>query len=117
MDDTPANLQLLISVLQTTGLEVRPVLTGEIALRSAELMPPDLILLDVMLPGISGFEVCKRLKANPQLAHIPVIFLSALGGEAEKQKAFESGGTAYITKPFRVEEVLNTIQRIIGPLD
>lgn len=116
VDDTPANLQLLVSLLETTGLEVRPVLTGEMALRSAEIAPPDLILLDVMLPGISGYEVCAVLKANPRLSHIPVIFLSALGGDSEKQRAFDVGGTAFITKPLQLDVVLNTIMQVLGTL-
>jgi CheY-like chemotaxis protein len=117
VDDTPANLQLLISVLQITGLEVRPVLTGEMALRAAEAAPPDLILLDTMLPGISGYEVCTALKANPALRHIPVIFLSALGSETEKKRAFEVGGAGYITKPFQIDDVLRTIAQVMNALE
>jgi CheY-like chemotaxis protein len=118
VDDTPANLQLLVSLLQLSGeLEVRPVLTGEMALHSARLMPPDLILLDIMLPGINGYEVCRQLKADPALKHIPVVFLSALGTEAERERAFNVGGTAYITKPFQVDVVLHTIRTILGSLN
>jgi len=92
------------------------VLTGEMALRSARIAPPDLILLDIMLPGINGYEVCAALKANEALRHIPVIFLSALGGENEKQRAFEAGGVAYITKPFQLNVVLDTILQVMGSL-
>jgi CheY-like chemotaxis protein len=113
VDDTPVNLHLLISVLQHTGLEVRPVLSGEMALRSARLMPPDLILLDIMLPGMSGYEVCQQLKADPMLKDIPVIFLSALGSESERRRAFDVGGAAYISKPFVVDEVRKIVTELL----
>jgi CheY-like chemotaxis protein len=115
VDDTPANLQLLVSMLQETGVEVRPILNGEMAIRSAQLSPPDLILLDIMMPGMGGYEVCEQLKADPILKSVPVIFLSALGGESEKQRAFAAGGVAYLTKPFKVDLVLLAVHAFLNP--
>lgn len=105
VDDVPANLNLLTSLLQARGCIVRPVPSGELALEAAKRQPPDLILLDIDMPGISGYEVCKRLKAEPRLASAPVIFLTALDAISDKTLGFSLGAVDYITKPFQVEEV------------
>lgn len=105
VDDTPANLQVLAAMLKDQGFTVRPVPSGELALRAAESEPPDLILLDIMMPEMNGYEVCERLKANDSLRDIPVIFISALSDTSDKVKAFEVGGLDYVTKPFQFDEV------------
>lgn len=109
VDDTPANLRLLISILSEQGYKVRPVLDGNLALQAVKASPPDLVLLDILMPHINGYEVCQQLKANPETASIPVIFLSALNEGVNKTKAFQVGGADYITKPFQIEEVLARI--------
>lgn len=105
VDDMPANLQLLTDMLQSRGYDVRPVLSGERALQAARRDPPQLILLDINMPGMNGYEVCERLKADPQLAAVPVIFVSALEETLEKVKGFELGAVDYVTKPFQAQEV------------
>lgn len=104
-DDAPANLKVLSEILRLEGYKVRPVLNGTQALEAAALMKPDLILLDIMMPDINGFEVCKRFKDNPDLAEIPVIFISALNDTDSVIHAFSVGGVDYISKPFKAEEV------------
>ena len=106
VDDTPDNLRLLIRILQKQGYKVRPVTNGFSALEAIQSSPPDLILLDIMMPDIDGYELCQQLKAEPQFSQIPIIFLSALEQGINKAKAFEVGGVDYITKPFHVKEVL-----------
>ena len=106
VDDTPANLRLLSSILGHAGYQVRPARNGQIALSSAQSDPPDLILLDIMMPGMDGYEVCRHLKADPQTEHIPIIFISALDDVQGKVKSFELGAVDYITKPFQSEEIL-----------
>ncbi|MCX6899251.1 MAG: hybrid sensor histidine kinase/response regulator [Verrucomicrobia bacterium] len=105
VDDTPENLQLLNGMLKSRGYKARPVPSGEMALRAAKSDPPDLVLLDINMPEMNGYEVCRRLKADPQLASIPVIFISALNETMDKVKAFGLGGVDYVTKPFQFEEV------------
>jgi signal transduction histidine kinase len=110
IDDTPANLRLLAQILSDQGYKTRAVTSGSRALIAAQAMLPDLILLDVMMPEMGGYEVCRRLKANEYTRDIPVIFISALGETEDKIKAFTAGAVDYITKPFRVEEVLLRVQ-------
>ncbi len=105
VDDTPENLQLLSGMLKGCGYKARPVPSGEMALRAAANDPPDLILLDINMPDMNGYQVCEHLKADPVLAPIPVIFISALNETMDKVKAFHLGGVDYITKPFQFEEV------------
>jgi two-component system, sensor histidine kinase and response regulator len=105
VDDTIENLHLLSEMLTQQGYEVRIVKSGAMALRGVQAQPADLILLDIMMPEMDGYEVCQRLKANPQTHDIPVIFISTLNEVFDKVKAFEVGGVDYITKPFQVEEV------------
>ncbi|MBW4520277.1 MAG: response regulator [Scytolyngbya sp. HA4215-MV1] len=110
VDDTPENLDLLAKMLAKHGYELYCAADGLSALEMAKIDPPDLILLDIMMPGLDGYEVCKRLKADEQTSNIPIIFLSAIEEVEGKIKAFSVGGTDYITKPFRVKEVLVRIE-------
>jgi putative two-component system response regulator len=105
VDDNPANLKLLEDMLRQRGHEVRSFPRGRLALAAAELEPPDLILLDINMPEMNGYEVCEQLKRSALLAGIPVIFLSALDAIEDKVKGFRSGGVDYISKPFQFEEV------------
>ena len=105
VDDTPANLKLLQKMLHSKGYRVLAFPDGEKALNAAVKCPPDLIFLDIKMPGMNGFEVCERLKADAALKDIPVIFISALAETADKVKAFAAGGVDYVTKPFQFEEV------------
>lgn len=111
VDDQPDNLRVLSSMLVIKGYNVRKALTGEMALATCQKVVPDLILLDIMMPDLTGYEVCESLQANPQTCKIPIIFLSALDDSTAKVKAFSSGGADYITKPFQTEEVLARIQK------
>lgn len=106
VDDTPANLDLLDRMLRAAGYRVLAFPRGRLALDAAVEIPPDLIVLDVLMPDMDGFEVCRRLKATPRLASVPVLFISALGDTSDKLRAFACGGADYITKPFQEEEVL-----------
>ncbi|MGD9712762.1 MAG: PP2C family protein-serine/threonine phosphatase [Thermomicrobiales bacterium] len=105
MDDTPANLQVLAGMLKERGYKVRPVPGGKLALLAARRDPPDLILLDINMPEMNGYEVCEHLKGDDKLQGIPVIFISALTEQLDKVKAFAIGGVDYITKPFQLEEL------------
>lgn len=106
VDDTPLNLRLLSSMLISHGYQVRSATSGAMALTAVEIAPPDLILLDIAMPEMNGYEVCQRLKANETTQGIPVIFISALGDVPNKVKAFGVGGADYITKPFQIAEVI-----------
>ena len=110
VDDTPENLAILTSMLTEHGYFVRPAINGEVALKAVQKHQPDLILLDIMMPQMSGYEVCGHLKANEQTRDIPVIFISALNKVFDKVKAFSIGGVDYITKPFQIEEVLARVE-------
>jgi two-component system, sensor histidine kinase and response regulator len=105
VDDNPANLKLLEDMLLEEGHEVRSFPLGRLALAAAIRNPPDLILLDINMPEMNGYEVCGRLKANGDLSNIPVIFLSALNEIQDKVKAFRAGAVDFISKPFQFEEV------------
>jgi putative two-component system response regulator len=105
VDDTLANLQLLSALLKEEGYKVRPANSGALALQAIAQKKPDLILLDIKMPEMSGYEVCEVLKANPETKNIPVLFISALNDVADKIKAFKVGGLDYINKPFQFEEV------------
>jgi response regulator RpfG family c-di-GMP phosphodiesterase len=106
VDDTPASLRLLTDILSSEGYQVRSAINGELALRAATTEPPQLVLLDVNMPGMDGFEVCRRIKQNSRLNDVPVIFVSALSEMTEKLKGFDIGGVDYVTKPFQREELL-----------
>jgi serine phosphatase RsbU (regulator of sigma subunit) len=105
VDDTPANLQVLAGMLKERGYRVRPVPSGKLALQAARHDPPDLILLDINMPEMNGYQVCEQLKADETLKRIPVIFISALTDQLDKVKAFSTGGVDYLTKPFQMEEL------------
>ncbi|MFC1836046.1 response regulator, partial [Thermodesulfobacteriota bacterium] len=99
VDDTIENLEFLVSTLSEEGNKVRRVTSGEAALRAARLRLPDLILLDIKMPDIDGYEVCRRLKADPQTSGVPVLFVTALGEEDDEAKGIELGAIDYIIKP------------------
>ncbi len=106
VDDNLTNLDVLLRTLSERGYELSVATDGEMALKIVSAASPDLILLDIMMPGIDGFETCARLKSNPATQNIPIIFLSAKTDPADIVKGFQSGGADYITKPFNKEEVL-----------
>jgi diguanylate cyclase (GGDEF)-like protein len=110
VDDTLDNLRLLSTMLTEQGYKVRKALDGQTALNTIRTVPPDLILLDINMPEMNGYEVCQALKADPQVRDIPVIFLSAMNEVFDKVQAFNVGGVDYITKPFQVEEVLVRVE-------
>jgi signal transduction histidine kinase len=110
VDDTPTNLRLLSQMLTGRGYRVRAARNGPLAISAAQSAPPDLILLDIMMPDMDGYEVCRRLKADERTQDIPIVFISALGEVGEKVKAFTYGGVDFITKPFEMEEVLARVE-------
>jgi len=110
VDDTPDNLRLLSRMLTRRGYEVSTAKSGTIALEMAAQMPPDLVLLDVYMPLMDGYEVCRSLKRDETLAEIPVIFLSALSEPVDKLRGFEAGGVDYVTKPFHFHEVIARVE-------
>jgi len=110
VDDTPQNLHLLVDILTKYDYKVRPVPNGKLALSATEVNPPDLILLDIMMPDLDGYQVCKQLKSNPKTKDIPVIFISAIDEAVDKVKAFAIGGVDYINKPFQMHEVLMRVK-------
>lgn len=105
VDDMPENLRLLSTILRKSGYEVRPATSGRQALTACELDPPDLVLLDINMPEMSGYELCTELRKREILKDLPIIFLTALNDVTDKLRAFEVGGVDYITKPFHLEEV------------
>src|ERR1700722_3178807 len=110
VDDQPSNLKLLEDLLSQQGHVVRSFPRGRLALEAAIRNPPDLVLLDIDMPEMSGFRVCELLKSDDKLAAIPVIFLSALSDSGDKVRAFQCGGVDYVTKPFQVDEVQARVQ-------
>jgi CheY-like chemotaxis protein len=110
VDDIPANLRLLAGILAGRGYNIRSASHGRMALSAVQAQPPDLILLDIMMPEMDGYEVCRHLKADEQTRDIPVIFVSALDETIDKVMAFSIGGVDYITKPFQLEEVLARVE-------
>ena len=106
VDDTPDNLRLLAKILESQGYIVRKSLNGRMALEGVRRNSPDLILLDINMPEMNGYEVCQQLKASEATAQIPIVFISALERLEDKVRAFELGGVDYITKPFQEQEVL-----------
>jgi signal transduction histidine kinase len=110
VDDTPANLGVLVETLGEAGYQLMVAEDGEEALAQITQTRPDLILLDVMMPGIDGFETCRRLREHPRTRDVPVLFMTALGETADKVKAFAAGGVDYITKPIEHEEALARVR-------
>ncbi|MDD2769767.1 MAG: response regulator [Methylococcus sp.] len=110
VDDTPASLKLLSDILKTEGYEVRSAIDGELALNAAIDNPPELILLDIRMPEMDGFEVCRRLKAHPETRTVPVIFVSALSETDDKVQGFKLGAVDFVTKPYQREELLARVR-------
>lgn len=106
VDDTMASLKLLSDILRDDGYEVRSALSGELALKAAINNPPELVLLDIRMPDMDGFEVCRQLKAHPNTRDVPVIFVSAVLDTDEKVRGFNLGAVDFVTKPFQREELL-----------
>src|SRR5262245_1462697 len=106
VDDNPHNLSLLASILRGAGYSVRMSTGGGRALASMRVAAPDLVMLDIQMPEMNGYELCRLLKADPGLADVPVIFISALDDVVDKVTAFEAGGVDFVTKPFHAAEVL-----------
>ncbi|HOV15700.1 MAG TPA: response regulator, partial [Spirochaetota bacterium] len=103
VDDNPTNFKVLGKMLETIGFKIRVSRSGEECLKSVSASKPDIILLDIHMPGMDGYEVCKAIKANTDMEDIPIIFISALSEEFNKVQAFEFGGVDYITKPFELK--------------
>ncbi|MBC1242214.1 response regulator, partial [Nostoc sp. 2RC] len=114
VDDTPDNLRLLSAMLTAQGFEVRKALNGKMALTACQMLLPDVILLDINMPGMDGYQVCQQLKADDRTCEIPVIFISALDDVLDKAKAFDVGGVDYIAKPFHGAEVVLRIENQIN---
>ncbi|MEM9539168.1 MAG: response regulator [Cyanobacteria bacterium P01_E01_bin.42] len=114
VDDTPANLEILMEVLSSVGYMVSTVTSGDRALRWLQKKVPALILLDIQMPGIDGFETCRQIKANPETANIPIIFITALSDTESIIKGFSLGAVDYITKPFREVELLARVKTHIN---
>ena len=112
VDDVKANVDVLVAALRDE-FKLSVALNGEAALRSAEKVPPDLVLLDIMMPGLDGYEVCRRLRASPRTREIPVMFLSALDEVTNKTLGFEVGGNDYLTKPFEMLEVKARVESLV----
>ena len=110
VDDLPDNLRLLRDTLSAQGYKVRSATTGAMAIRAAQSPATELILLDIKLPDLDGYEVCRQLKSNKQTEDIPIIFLSALNETSDKVEGFAAGGVDYISKPFQAEEVLARVE-------
>jgi len=106
VDDTPASLRLLTDILKAEGYEVRSAISGELALRAATSNPPELVLLDIRMPEMDGYEVCRRLKAQPATSNVPVIFVSAVSESDEKVQGFEIGAVDFVTKPYQRNELM-----------
>lgn len=110
IDDTPASLKLLTDLLRSEGYAVRAAINGPLALQAARSSPPELVLLDIRMPDMDGFEVCRRLKADPATTDVPVIFVSALSEMDEKLQGFELGAVDYVTKPYQRQELLARVR-------
>ena len=110
VDDTRINVDLLVLLLQKMNYIVCVAESGKEALQKIATNPPDLVLLDIMMPEMDGYETCRRIKSNPLSKHIPIIFITALNETKDKMKGFEVGGVDFITKPFEVQEVLARVK-------
>lgn len=110
VDDTPENLAVLLRALSEAGYSVRCARSGNLAIASAQTIPPDLVLLDILMPQMDGYEVCQRLRQDMRTGDVPIIFLSALADGSDKSKAFAMGASDYIAKPFDIEEVLARVK-------
>ncbi len=113
VDDTPANVKLLVDVLQAKGYEATSVVNGEEALAKIAAEPPDLVLLDIMMPGLSGYEVCARLRADPATALLPVVLCTSLDPQQERVKGIEAGADDFITKPINRQELFARVKSLL----
>ena len=113
VDDTKTELSILSQCLQNAGITVITAINGEDALKQVKNSPPDIIILDVVLPGMSGFEVCRELKANPPTQKIPIIICSTKGTDMDKFWGKKQGADAYIPKPVDQEELVRTVKQLI----
>jgi two-component system, sensor histidine kinase and response regulator len=113
VDDNPMNVEPLCDLLEAMGYRVATALDGATALQKVEEDPPDLVLLDIMMPGMNGFEVCRRLKENPRHVRIPIVFVTALSDTEDKVKAIEAGGDDFLTKPFNRPVLLARIRSLL----
>ncbi|MCT7979329.1 response regulator [Laspinema olomoucense] len=109
VDDVPDNIRLLTRILVKRGFQTRKALNGRMALTAIQASKPRLILLDVQMPDMTGYELCHRIKSDPDSLHIPIIFLSANDDTSEKRKAIHLGGADYISKPFNIEKLVGAI--------
>jgi two-component system sensor histidine kinase/response regulator len=114
VDDNPTNLDVLARVLRSQNHRVRTVTSGALALEAMRRQPPEVVLLDVAMPDMDGYQTCALIRDDPKLANIPVLFISAMDGPLDKVKAFESGGRDYVTKPFAAEEVLARVEHHVN---
>jgi two-component system sensor histidine kinase/response regulator len=114
VDDNPTNLDVLARVLRSQNHRVRTVTSGALALEAMRRQPPEVVLLDVAMPDLDGYQTCALIRDDPKLASIPVLFISAMDGPLDKVKAFESGGRDYVTKPFAAEEVLARVEHHVN---
>ena len=113
VDDTPANVKLLVDVLQAKGYEAASAVNGEDALTSIAAEPPDLVLLDIMMPGLSGYEVCARLRADPATALLPIVLCTSLDPQQERVKGIEAGADDFITKPINRQELFARVKSLL----
>jgi len=114
VDDEPNIVTLLEFLMRGSDYEVRVARNGEEALRRAESFRPDLILLDVMMPQRSGFEVCQKIRENPALRDVKIVMLTAKGRDVEKNRGLNLGANAYVTKPFSTKELMNTVRCLLS---
>lgn len=114
VEDTPFNIKLLSKPLKDHGYEVHSETNGFAALESAKDLIPDLILMDIIMPGLDGYEVCDRLRKNPLTRNIPILFISTMNTAIDKVRAFDQGGVDYVTKPFQLEELLARVEHHIS---
>lgn len=115
IDDKLENLKVLSEMLKHQGYKIRQAINGTSGLRAIHSAPPDLILLDIKMPDMDGYEVCQQLKSDPQTEEIPIIFISGLNEVLDKVKAFELGGVDYISKPFQVEKEMIVLKKSLKP--
>ena len=114
VDDEPSIVLSLQFLLSRAGYEVDVARDGESALETAALSPPDLVVLDLMLPGLDGYEVCRRLRTAPATAAAKIVLVTARAGEAERVRGLEEGADAYVTKPFSTRELIAIVGRFLG---